>query len=121
MIRHFALAALLASLASAAAGQTPLTGAEGIPTEPGQPPPVTPARGRHAMADRFAAADTNGDGRVTLAEAKAAHWHKVVANFAAIDADHDGTISLEELRAWRRAQRSTSQGPELSPPQPAPP
>ena len=101
MARQLAVAALLACLATAAAAQTVAPGAE---------------RSRHPMADRFAAADTNGDGRLRMAEAQAAHWHKVVDHFGAIDADHDGTITLAELRAWRDANRGAPAGSPLPPP-----
>lgn len=47
---------------------------------------------------RFAAADTNHDGQLTLAEAKAG-MPRVAANFDKIDADHSGTVTVEEIKA----------------------
>ena len=48
--------------------------------------------------ERFAAADTNHDGQLTLAEAKAG-MPRVAANFSKIDADQSGTVTLEEIKA----------------------
>lgn len=104
MLDRRAAILLLALFAPAAAAQTPLGAPPGMPTEP--PAPLAGGPSRHPMADRFAAADTNHDGRLTLAEAKAAHWHKLVDNFDVIDANHDGVVTLAELRAWRNAQRA---------------
>jgi hypothetical protein len=50
------------------------------------------------IAARFAAADTNHDGQLTLAEAKAG-MPRVAANFNKIDADHSGTVTKEEIKA----------------------
>ncbi len=47
---------------------------------------------------RFAAADANHDGQLTLAEAKAG-MPRVAVNFDKIDADHSGTVSLQEIKA----------------------
>ena len=48
--------------------------------------------------ERFAAADTNHDGKLTLAEAEAG-MPRVAANFSKIDADHNGTVTLAEIKA----------------------
>jgi Ca2+-binding EF-hand superfamily protein len=53
---------------------------------------------RAAMAERFKAADTDGNGQISLAEAQAA-LPRVAKNFHALDANHDGQVSLEELRS----------------------
>lgn len=50
------------------------------------------------IAERFAAADTNHDGKLTLAEAKAG-MPRVAANFDKIDTDHSGTVTLAEIEA----------------------
>ena len=50
------------------------------------------------IAERFAAADTNHDGQLTLAEAEAG-MPRVAANFGAIDADGSGTVTLAEIEA----------------------
>jgi Ca2+-binding EF-hand superfamily protein len=48
--------------------------------------------------EHFAAADTNHDGRLTLAEAQAG-MPRVAANFDKIDADKSGTVTLAEIKA----------------------
>ncbi len=50
------------------------------------------------IAERFAEADTNHDGRLTLAEAEAG-MPRVAANFNKVDADHSGTVTLAEIEA----------------------
>ena len=50
------------------------------------------------IAERFAAADTNHDGQLTLAEAQAG-MPRVAANFSKIDADGSGTVTLAEIEA----------------------
>lgn len=50
------------------------------------------------IEERFAAADTNHDGQLTLAEAKAG-MPRVAANFDKIDADHSGTVTIAEIKA----------------------
>jgi Ca2+-binding EF-hand superfamily protein len=48
--------------------------------------------------EHFAAADTNHDGQLTPAEAKAG-MPRVAANFDKIDADQSGTVTLAEIKA----------------------
>jgi len=50
------------------------------------------------IAERFAEADTNHNGQLTLAEAEAG-MPRVAANFNRIDADHSGTVTLAEIEA----------------------
>lgn len=50
------------------------------------------------IAERFAAADTDHNGQLTLAEAKAG-MPRVAANFAKIDADQSGTVTVAEIEA----------------------
>ena len=50
------------------------------------------------IAARFAEADTNHDGQLTLAEAEAG-MPRVAANFQKIDADQSGTVSFAEIEA----------------------
>jgi len=46
----------------------------------------------------FAKIDTDGDGRISLAEAQA-NAPRLAANFDAVDANHDGFVTKDELRA----------------------
>lgn len=57
--------------------------------------------GSTAYAATFAEADSNGDGKLSLAEATAAKLQDVVDNFKKIDTDHDGFLSKAELKANR--------------------
>jgi len=50
------------------------------------------------IAAHFAAADTNHDGQLTLAEAEAG-MPRVAANFSKIDADGSGTVTVAEIEA----------------------
>jgi Ca2+-binding EF-hand superfamily protein len=50
------------------------------------------------IAKHFAAADTNHDGQLTLAEAEAG-MPRVAANFSKIDADQSGTVTVAEIEA----------------------
>ena len=50
------------------------------------------------ITERFAAADTDHNGQLTLAEAKAG-MPRVAANFAKIDADQSGTVTVAEIEA----------------------
>lgn len=47
---------------------------------------------------RFAAADKNHDGKLTLAEAQAG-MPKVAANFDKIDTEHRGYVTLDQILA----------------------
>jgi hypothetical protein len=87
--------------------------AEPVPVER-DAPPVTPARDRGATdrAMRMARArphaervmkelDADGDGALTLAEARAGRGDRaaVLADFAAVDLDGDGALTLDEVAA----------------------
>jgi hypothetical protein len=58
---------------------------------------------RGAMLERIRAADTNGDGFISKAEAAA--LPHLAARFDRIDANHDGQVSFDELRAFHAAHR----------------
>ena len=49
--------------------------------------------------ERFAAADTNKDGRLTKAEAKAGGMDRVVANFAKLDTEKRGYVTAARIKA----------------------
>jgi Ca2+-binding EF-hand superfamily protein len=61
------------------------------------------------MQKRFAAADKNGDGRLTKEEARAGMPY-VYRHFDAIDKTRQGTISLAEIAAYAREQRAARKG-----------
>jgi len=65
---------------------------------------VAAPEGHGGMA-RLKAADTNGDGLISKAEAQAA-LPRLYAHFDQIDTNQDGQISPEELRAARQQVRN---------------
>jgi len=54
---------------------------------------------RADYAAKLKAADTDGDGAISKAEAQAAGLDRLVKHFDQIDANHDGKLTQEELRA----------------------
>lgn len=63
---------------------------------------MTPEQRAQRMADRFKAADTNHDGKLTLDEAKAG-MPMLARNFDQIDTAHTGSVTLEQLSAYMQA------------------
>lgn len=59
----------------------------------------------HALmkfSERFDAADTDGDGALTRAEAEAGGINKIVKYFDRVDADDDGRVTRDEMRGLLR-------------------
>jgi Ca2+-binding EF-hand superfamily protein len=56
------------------------------------------------LEQRFAAADKDHDGKLTLEEARAAGMTSVVRDFALIDKDKQGFVTLEQLKARLRSK-----------------
>jgi Ca2+-binding EF-hand superfamily protein len=55
------------------------------------------------MAERmFAKADTNKDGKISLAEMQ----QSALGRFDRMDANHDGKVSLQERREMRQAKKA---------------
>ena len=70
------------------------------------PPRTTPQQRRAEMEQRFDAANTTRDGRLTLAQAKAAQLHVVVRNFPTIDRGNKGYVTKPDLETYMRTRRS---------------
>lgn len=51
------------------------------------------------LTSKFKAADKNGDGKLTLQEAKDGGMTRVAANFKTIDTDKDGYVTFAQLKA----------------------
>ena len=76
----------------------------------GPPPPAAAQPQPHAqgqrLIERFQAANTTGDGRLTLAQAQAGDLPMIAQHFDAIDAQHKGYVTLEDIQAYRRQMRA---------------
>jgi hypothetical protein len=77
----------------------------------GAPPPATATQPQpHAQGqrfiERFQAANSTGDGRLTLAQAQAGNLPMITRNFDAIDVQHKGYVTLEDIQAYRRQTRA---------------
>lgn len=64
---------------------------------------------RSELKQRFASADTNGDGRLSRDEAKSG-MPRVYRNFDAIDSAHAGSITLAQIEAYVASQRGKRGG-----------
>ena len=112
---------------SAAPGATKTPAAPGATKAPAAPgaakasatPGAAPAA--NTLADRFAAADVNHDGKLTLEEATG-KMPKVARNFDKIDKTKRGYVTLDELQAFaqeKMAQRNAAQAATTTTTQPA--
>ncbi len=70
---------------------------------------------RRPLAERFNEADTDHDGSLTLAEARAAKMGEVVRDFGLIDKDKKGTVTLEQIQEFRRERRAARAAEEGRP------
>jgi Ca2+-binding EF-hand superfamily protein len=62
--------------------------------------------GHGKMAERLKAADTNGDGMISRAEAAA--LPRIAERFDEIDTNRDGQLTMDELRAFHEKQRAAA-------------
>ena len=124
-IRHTLVALLLTTGLAQAQAISPLGGST---NNAGSPPPalatpaarpttVAPAAAaapaatsthpRRTMDERFAAANTTKDGKLTLDQAKAGHLRAVARDFAMIDKTKRGYVTLDDIKAHQSEQRAT--------------
>jgi hypothetical protein len=106
----------LALLATTAFAQVPAPAPDqaGTPAPAeAAPPPVSPSpatpraqRPANRPVRNFATVNTTHDGKLTLAQARAADWRPIVRNFAVIDKDHKGYITRRDLIEYIRARRA---------------
>ena len=82
------------------------------PPEAGAPGPAggpgAPGAPRMNMRQRFEAANTTHDGRLTRDQAEAAGLRGIARHFDQIDADKKGYITLQDLRAFAQARRAAA-------------
>ena len=71
------------------------------------PPEATKGDRAHKMQERFKAADKNGDGKISRAEAVA--LPRIAKQFDEIDTNKDGFITKEELKAQRYKRAAQKQ------------
>ena len=112
-MRVLLVAGCLAALLGPAHAQiSPLGGTTGVPAGVQSPVPGTvprvgrppSARTGHTLQERFEAANTAHDGRLTPEQAKA--MPAVARNFEAIDTGHKGYVTIDEIRTYNRAKRA---------------
>ena len=68
-------------------------------------PAARPHHHRMTMQQRFDAANTSHDGKLTLEQAKAGHVTRVAEHFDAIDTGKKGYVTMDDIHAFNRAQR----------------
>ena len=74
--------------------------------------------GHMNVKQRFAAANTTNDGRLTPDQAQAAGWKGVARHFQEIDTDHKGYVTLQDIKEWQRARKAAKRGTEAGAPSP---
>ncbi|MGI4794991.1 MAG: hypothetical protein ACRYF2_20445 [Janthinobacterium lividum] len=88
----------------------PTTAAPAATTPPATatatPAPAATTHARRTMDERFAAANTTHDGKLTLEQAKAGHLRAVARDFAMIDKSKRGYVTLDEIKAHQSEQRA---------------
>jgi hypothetical protein len=114
LLKHIALVSAVALAPALALAQTtppapsnpPAAGQPGA----GQPGATKGGHRHHRGGGRLMAADKDGDGAISKAEADGAGMKRLSANFDKIDANKDGKITREEMRAYRVAHRGEHKG-----------
>lgn len=66
------------------------------------------------MAERFKAADTNADGKLTRDEAKS-KMPMVYKHFDEIDVNHTGAVTMADVAAYAQAHRGARKSPPAAP------
>ncbi|WP_225984574.1 EF-hand domain-containing protein [Noviherbaspirillum aerium] len=81
-----------------------------IATEPNQQPAAEQSKSLRHLArfnEKFKAADKDGDGALSRAEAENANMDRVVTHFDKLDLNGDGKLTAEEVRALLRSRLSS--------------
>jgi hypothetical protein len=79
---------------------------EMAPQGPAPGPRYGAPHGHPPMRDRFAAANTTHDGRLTLAQAQAGGLKPVARHFQEIDRDQKGYVTMQDIKEWHRARKA---------------
>ena len=120
LIKHIALVSAIALVPAWALAQTPAPAAGAPAAAKGEA-----AKGeRGHRGERMKAADKDGDGALSKAEADAAGMTRLSKNFDKLDANKDGKVTRAEMKMARNEHRGQHKGrhaPAASPAAPAAP
>jgi hypothetical protein len=116
VLRHIALVTVTALVPAFAFAQ----GAATTPA-PGTTAPAKATAKDQKRGERFKAADKNGDGAISKAEADGAGMKRLSKNFDAIDANKDGKVTPDEMKAYRTAHKGEHKGSTAKPTGPVTP
>ena len=115
-MRFVILAASLLLSTAALAQTTPTAPTTTAPATPAVTAPAKPAVAKPAAAkpkaavltddQRFEAANTTHDGKLTKDQATKAKWRTVTRGFTAIDKDKKGYVTLEDIKAYNAAKKT---------------
>jgi hypothetical protein len=105
-----ALALSLTAVPALAQTTAPATPAAPAPAAPTAAAPAAPStkttHTRMTAQQRFDAANTTHDGKLTKEQAQAAHMTSTVKNWDAIDKDKKGYVTMDDMKAYAAAQRA---------------
>lgn len=106
ILKHITLVSAVALAPAFALAQAPAAGA------PAATPPAAGKGGEHRQkrAERLKAADKDGDGAISKAEADAAGMKGLSKNFDKVDANKDGKVTREEMRNARAEHKGAHKG-----------
>lgn len=82
-------------------------GGMAIAQSPADPAPERKPRYLAKFDEQFKAADKDGDGALTKAEAESANLGRIVSHFDRIDANKDGKATRDEIRVLVRTRLSS--------------
>jgi hypothetical protein len=77
-------------------------------------PAPAPSTRQQQFVQRFEAANTTHDGRLTLAQAQAAGMRGIVKHFQEIDTSNAGYVTLPEIKSWYQARHAQKAAPAPS-------
>ncbi|MDT7951240.1 MAG: hypothetical protein RQ966_07015 [Acetobacteraceae bacterium] len=88
------------------AGSPPPALSGAATTPPSAPAATRATQPRRTLDERFAAANTTHDGKLTLDQAKAGRLRAVSRDFVSIDKSKRGYVTLDEIKAYQADQRA---------------
>lgn len=87
-------------------GTTAAPGATATPGNATAPRTTAERRGRRSIEERFTAANTTHDGKLTLEQARSGRLRAVARDFDQIDSTKRGYVTIEEIKAHQSSQRA---------------